>query len=495
MRSLAILLGCLSAVDALAADGIVVWMEPAVPGEKALQRAENVAGPTSHLSHLDLAFPPQPASDEDTKDYVQLRDVVAASRAKWEEFEVELGIATDLEAAFQKIDVVRDERDADQIVVARALQGAAAFRAFDPNDFGQSERAAPFRIVFPGTDPLIRPWVEALALDPDHKLGQDVAESSTWPDLQKLQEAVGLLSDGWIDVSALPAGASLVVDGKAVTPSDAKVPLRPGNHYVHVLKQGVISGRSRIEITPGDTIPVPMVVSADELGAARAQVVEGTTTGFPDDVKSALEQIAAHYQGPIFVGAVEEGRAVVLPYARGATLLKSTPVTFNLVGDIGPEVVISSLFDESEGELTTAPGASGSLGMEFGIYNAVILGAMDIAFTPTETVTWANSENTENVSGSALPQPWGGIGLYVLRPVGASPYLLLAGTYGFNGPAHMAPGGRLTVGLPLKDEKSWIRITLGGTTSKDMMEDWRPVIGRVTPMHTGFLRVGLATGF
>lgn len=475
------------------AGGVVIWLEPTAPGEKEVAKVEKKAGTATHLTHVDLAFPPEPVIDADTAKYKTLRDAVALARSKWDDFEVEFQIATDLETALAAIDVIRDERDADMIVEARALQGAAVFRGFDPTDFQEGVRAEPFRVQFVGSSFLNRPWLEALAIDPDHKLGQDVADSATFPDLQKMQDEVALLSDGAVDLAGLPTGASLVIDGVPFTGSGT-VPLRPGGHYLHVLRNGVVSGRTEITIAPGTTTPIPLLVDAAELDAARTQVIAGNTTGFPDDVKKAIDQIAANYPGPIFVAANDDGKIDILPYARGAALLKQRPVTVVVAADVGPELVVSKLFDDSDGKATTAPAVSAGLSLEVGIYNGVILGGLDGAFTPGQTVTFANGAESKNISTSALPQPWGGVGLYVLRPVGQTPYILLAGTYSWLGPAHMAPGGRVTIGIPLKDDGSWIRITVGGSAGSDVMKAWQADYSG-TPMYDGFLRVGLAQRF
>lgn len=493
MRILATLVAaaCLAPSVALAGP-IVVWFEPNPPPEKALAKVEKLAGPTGQLTHVDLAFPPQPAGDADVAKYKALRDTVASSRAKWEDFEVEFGIATDLGAVLDSVDVIRDERDADAMIEARALQGAAVLRAFDAQDFQEGARAEPFRVQFTGMPFLNGPWLEALAIDPDHALGQDVADQATWPDLQKLQERVATLADGTIDLSKLPPGASLVIDGTPFA-GTGTAPLRPGHHYIHVVRNGVICGRSEVMINPGETTPLPMLVDPDELAAARTQLLSGTTTGFPEDVKKGLDALAAYNKGPVFVAAIDDGKVVIEPYAQGASLLKQQVITFLLTGDLGPELIVSPIFDDSDGANVTAPGAAGSLGIEFGASYGAIIGGLDAALTPGKTITFAAPDHLSNRSMSAFPQPFGGIGLYVLRPIGTEPYLLLAGTYGWNGPAHYAPGARLTVGIPLAAEHTWLRVTAGGTAASTSA--WDDQLGTTTPMYTMFLRIGLASGF
>jgi hypothetical protein len=491
LRCLPLILLC-APLSALAAP-VVVWMEPAVPDAKVVQKTANRTGDAQQLAHAALAFPAQPLSDVDKQRYEALRAAVVASRARWDEFDVEFGIATDLETALSAIDVIRDERDADAIIEARSLQGSAVLRAFDPTDFQEGERASPFRVQY-GTAPFLnRSWVDALAVDADHKLEQALVDPSTWPDMQKMQDSYASLPDGKLDLTGLPAGVKLMIDGRAADTKDAQLPLRAGAHYVYADRDGKVSGRARIEISPEATTPLPVLVSKDELAAAHARVMAGDASSLEGDVKTALDGIAAaNGGGPVYVAANEGSKVVLLPYTKNALLVKQTPVTLLLDADIGPELVVSPIFNDSAGANVTSPAVSGSLGVELGITYGAILGGMDAAITPLNTIDYGNSDSSANVTTFALPQPWGGVGAYVLRPTGHNPTLLVAGTYGWDGPANMAFGARATVGIPLKDEGSWLRVTLGGSTSSKSL--WDETLGRTIPMHVLFLRVGLGEG-
>lgn len=483
-------------LNAALANPIVVWLEPAAPDEKAVQKVENNVGPSTQLYHLDLAFPPEPASDADVAAYKALRDSVTDARERWDGFEVEFDLAKQLEEKINAITVIRDERDADALIEALCMQGAAVDRAFEDVDLQEGARAEPFRVKFDGGKRfLIEPWVLALAIDSDHKLGMDVAEQATFPDLQKLQDEVSDLKSGTLDLSAVPPGATLVLDGTPQAVAD-KLTLRPGTHYVHFLRDGVVGGRNRVTITPGQTSKLPVKVDAEELAVARTKLLDGTTTGFPEDVKSSLDALGKYYKDSVFVAANDDGRVEIQPYAQGAALLKQQLVTFTFTGDIGPELVISPIFDDSDGANITGIGASASLGAELGISYGALAGGMDLVFTPGRTVSFANKAHDANITTSALPQPWGGVGVYALRPIGTSPYLFLVGTYSWLGPAHYAPGARLTLGIPFETAKQWLRITLGGSAAKQPDADWAAYYaGSEVPMYTMFLRVGIGSGF
>jgi hypothetical protein len=475
---------------ALAGEGVVVWMTDAVPELKSTLKAERLSGASTHLAHADLAFPPMPATPEDAKRIEALREAVASGKARWDEFDIELTIAREVEASLVPIDLIRDKRDLQDIVDARLFQGAAVQKAFSPQDFSTSDDAQPFRRSFPG---LVgnSPWLAAMALDPQRDFTRaDVADGSAFPDLQALRPAFELLPGGTVDVSKLPPGASLVIDGREIDVSSGEVKLRPGAHYMHVVRNGRVSGRQRLEVEAGAGAPLPMLVDGTELEQARGQVLLGLTTGLPDDVKASIEHLSAHHPGPIFVAALDDkGRVTILPYARGAQLFKQKPVTFVLAGEAGGGVIVSSLFNEADGTNVTAPAVMGSLGFELGIYNFALIGGADLALTPTNTVTRGKADGSGDVDTSILPRGWGGAGVYILRPSGNTPTMLLAGTYGYNYPAHLAAGGRVAFGVPIDDRGTWFRIAVGGDAAARSM--WEDDL-RDIPMYTLYLRFGLA---
>lgn len=478
---------------ALGADGFVVWLEAEPPDARTLQKVENLTAADVHLTHVDLALPPQPATPEDAARIETLRETMADGKARWDEFDVELTIARELEAALVPVDLIRDKRDLQDIVDARLFQGAAVQKAFAPDDFPVNDDAAPFRIELPGIT-ANKPWVSAMALDPDRELTRaDVADGSAFPDLQKLQPAYRELRSAELDVSKLPPGATLYIDGNPAEPDeDGIVKLRPGSHYTHVLRRDVVSGRQILTLSSAEELELPLIVDETELEQARTQVLSGLTTGFPEDVKESIEDLSEFNDGPIFVAALDDkGRPQVLPYARGAVLLKSKPVSFVFAGEVGGGVIVSPLFDTPEDGSTerdniTAPAIMGNLGFEFGIYNFAILAGCDVSLTPANIITYDGDK-----TASILPQPWGGAGLYLLRPTGSTPTMLLAGTYGWNFPGHLAFGGRVAFGIPIDENKTWFRLVLGGDAAPTSM--WEDEL-RDIPMYRMYLRFGLAGG-
>jgi hypothetical protein len=470
-----------------AAAPTVVWLEPAVPGEKALARSNKLAGPTSHVAWEELAFPAEPPGAGDDEAYNQLRERLASARARWDDFEVEFTIANELREALEAIRVIRDGRDADAVVSAEIFEGAAVARAFDAQDFQAGVRAEPFRWTHDGAAEVFNaPWMHAIAIDSDHRITQLEAEAATWTALQSMQEQIEALPDGRLSLTNLPSGALAVIDGVAVPAGKSEVSLRPGRHFVHVLRNGNISGRGRIEVLPGRSLAFPERIGRDALGKAHASFVGGDEP--TDALGKALDPLVASGD-PIFLAALDDGRVRLRPFANGAALLEQVAVTGMTFGEIGPEIVVSPLFDGSAGSRTTAPALTAGMGFEFGVYNGVILGGLDLAVTPLESVTFANRAHDGNLTFGALPRAWGGVGAYILRPVAKKPTLLLAGTYGWNGPAHVAAGARLVLGVPSNVTNRWVQFSLGATTAAQ--SEWDATGATATPMQTFYLRIGL----
>lgn len=478
------------APSAQAAD-IVVWMQPDPPDERMIQRADNKTGGTAHLTGADLAFPPAPASPQDQAAYDTLEQAVADGLARWEEFEVELEIAQTLDASFAAISIVRSEDDLEDLRDAFLFQGAAVGRAFERLELEEGERAAAFRQPL-GNGIVIRAFVDAVALDPDRNIQRnDLLDGTAWTDFRRDEDIIEGLMSGSLDVARAPEGATVILDGTPMAGS-GPFPVAPGRHWVHLLHRGVVSGRAVVDVTEGETERLPVAVDDADLARAADRIGQGTTTGFPASVKAALDQVGEYYGGQVFVAADNDGRLTLLPYARGARLAESTPVTVVASGEVGGGVIISPLFDKAlEGGSAVGGAVQGGLGIEIGIYHFAIVGGFDAAFTPGQSITYGNAQSTDNVTLAIYPQPWGGLGAYILRPIGRNPTLLVAAQGGWNGPAHIGVGGRLSFGIPLDDRGTWFRITALGTTFPKSMWDE----AEDHAMHVLALRTGFATRF
>lgn len=477
------------------ANPIVVWLSSEVPETRDQRRAESDTGEATHLAHIDLAWPPAAATGDDEAAYDALRGAVVDGEARWQDWDVELDIAQDLGDALEDITVVRNDRDLRDLVDALLLQGAAASRAFPPGEFGTLPEAESYRLDAPG-GPINAAWYTAMALAPERAFARaDIADGGPFDDFARVQRRVAEFPGGTLDLSRVPEVAQVFVDGTFVGTGVQAVDLAPGVHYFHTVRGGRIAGRSTVQVEAGRSVEAPMVVDDAELAAARQAFLDGNLSDLPADVKTALDSIQRTYRQGVFVAAVDDdGRVEVRPY-RGAELVGRKLVTLMVTGGIGFTHIQSAIFDDANGEKVGAPGAVGGVGLELGIANFALLGGFDAAFTPTQTITYGNSDQTENNSTSILPQPWGGVGVYVLRPNKPRPTLLLAGTYTFLGPAHTGLGGRLIFGVPLDEQGTWFRISAGGTHSGDVIGGWDGVFTEPVPMDALFARLGFAARF
>ncbi len=236
--------------------------------------------------------------------------------------------------------------------------------------------------------------------------------------------------------------------------------------------------------------PLPGLVSLDELELSRDRVLEETTSGLPDSVRDAIDILRAVHGGAVFVAAVQDGAVVVLPFS-GRGLVQQQPVTFVGFGEFGAGAMITPLFDGVEGA-TPAFSMNGGIGGELGIYNFAIAFGFDAAVTPGHTVTYGHEGRNENLALSVFPQPWGGLGAYLLRPLGRGASLLVLAQGGWNGPAHVGVGGRLVLGLPIDRSENWLRFALVGSTFPNALWDEG---GTTTPLHVVSLRMGLGSRF
>jgi hypothetical protein len=469
--------------------GIVVWLHEDVPEDKLQEKADARTGGTKHLSGWDLQYPPMPPTDADEAAMNALSDAVGDGKKRWNDFEVEYGIAQQVGEALAEVTVLRDQRDLEEVVEALLFQGAAVQVAFEPAEFRDGERAEPFRFDRTGGVGNL-PWSDAVGLLPEREpLASDVADGATYP---KLREEVELYRDaerGTLTFPRRAPGDAIVVDGVRV--ADEELPVLPGLHFVHVDRDGVVSGRRVVRVASGRETAVEPYVPGAELAAARGRVLADTTTGFPESVRASLGTLAAHHGGAVFVAAHDEnGRIVVLPWAHGAELLQQRKVTFVGTGEVGGALVSSPVFDGADGRSVLVPGVQGSLGFELGLWNVVLMGGADLTLTPGNTITYANDDNTKNIDTSTFAHPYAGAGLYLLRPTGPSATLLVAGHYTWLFPAHHGVGGRFSLGVPFEEGgNTWLRFTAGATFAGSTT--W----GTDDGMVVGFLRTGLATRF
>ncbi len=487
---------------------VVIWVEGTLPEEKLVRKVARLSGgDPQHYSGANLAFPPAPWSVEDSQSYENLSRAVERSQERFEEFDVELSIAQELTAALEPIAVVRDDADRAAVLEALTLLGAAVDLAFGPEDLANSGDAQDLRIELPG---LVtnKALLAAVVLEPERSwVRSDLRTGSAYKVLLSLVDALPSMATGTLNTGSFPEGTQLMVDGRATEITDGKVDLAPGHHWVHVLVDGLITGRGEVDIFPGAAVEMPRLVDDRELAQADRRVSVGAADGLPEDVSTAIELLSEQHPGaPVYLASLDpEGKVSVVPFSDNAVLHKPQVVTFTLGAEVGGGGVGTAAFrytDPNEpnnnGTMLFAPSAQGAFDMELGIYNLAIVGGAEVNITPTRSLAYGvegQLNASENQSIPIYAKAYGGLGVYVLRPnQQRRPTLLLAGNYGFFSPGWLGYGGRVTMGIPMSPG-NWFKVTLHGWTSEPLQTWTDNGFPEGTTLVNGGLRVGFQSSF
>jgi hypothetical protein len=469
-----VLISLLTVSLALAAEGTgkatVVWLQPDLPTPELRAKAEKMLGVSAaHAAWADLAFVPAPFNKDDEARLVALARARTDARVKFDVFDTEREIAAALGSAIGAVTVLRDDADRAALADALILQGAAATRIVPEERFATAEDVAAFRGFF-GSSAVVKPYVDALALQPDGTwASDDLPDANAFTRLGATRDQASAQTAARIELTPLPAGLSVVLDGRPWTVGATYADVEPGRHYLHVLAGGRIVGRQSFDTAPGASVTIEATVSKGELEAAGARVLEGSRA-IPADVAQAVDLVGLRNGAPTptFLAVLDEkGRIEVLPYGGGASFQKRPAVTVLLNGSVGGAFLFSPAFVDSLGTPTAGFGVAGDLGFEVGIYNLAIYGGSTLTLTPTESMRYANADSTENIDTNAYFHPYGGLGVYLPRPDVKKPLMMLGANYGWFSPGTMGVGGRIAFGIPSGDG-TWFRIDLDGFRGTQM---------------------------
>ncbi|MDP2308715.1 MAG: hypothetical protein Q8P18_22025 [Pseudomonadota bacterium] len=469
------LISLLTVSLALGAEGTgkatVVWLQPDLPTPELRAKAEKLLGVSAtHAAWSDLAFVPTPFNKDDEARLVALERARADARAKFDVFDTEREIAAALGASISAVTVLRSDEDRAALADALILQGAAATRIVPEERFATAEDVAAYRGFF-GSSAVVKPYVDALALQPDGTwASDDLPDAEAFARLGATRDQAAAQTAARVELAPMPAGLTAVLDGRPVEPGVTYVDVEPGRHYLHVLADGRIVGRQSFEAAAGATVTIEPTVSKGELEASAARVLEGSRE-VPQDVAQAVD-VAGMRNGaptPTFLATLDDkGRIEVLPYGGGASFQKRPAVTVLLNGSVGGAFLSSPAFVDSLGTPSSGFGVSGDLGFEVGIYNLAIYGGTTLTLTPTERMSYANADSTENIKTNAYIHPYGGFGVYLPRPDVKKVLLMLGANYGWFSPGAMGVGGRVAFGIPTGDG-TWFRIDLDGFRGTQMI--------------------------
>jgi hypothetical protein len=480
----------------------IVWMEREVPAAEVQARAARpVGGAVSHRAWADIAFEGQPWGPTDGSRQAALAQVMKDVPARWDEFEAEPALARALAAAVEPIEVLRDDAARAEVASALIWSGAAITRSYPDNLFGSLQDTVPFRVTV-AQKGMVKPWVDAVALDPEHSFVRgDVPDAQALTRITALQADLKLLPRAHLEVAAPPPGVSVVADGRTLAGDASRVDLWPGHHYVHALVNGEVAGRQEFDIEPGATRAYNLVVSGEALTAAHAKVLEGSSE-VPAEVVNAVKVLAGK-QVPaqrVFLAALDErGRARVVGLLNGATIEKVQPFALLFTGELGGGIVQSDAFSDPDtgmlpaGKVVRAPAGTADIGLEFGIFNFMLRGGASVFLTPTAQMAYGvegAANQDENGQTSVYFHPHGGVGVYLPRPTAGKPLFSLAGEYGWLAPSATGFGLSLTAGVPSGTD-TWVRFTLGGFSGKQEA-GWSPD-GKQREAVAAMFRIGFGS--
>lgn len=441
------------------APAVVIWLESAMPTNEVQGKAHRLTGGGVDYSWADLALTPGDWTEDDRLKVLAVDSAYETGKKRWDEFDVEQGIAQQTQIAVESVSVVRDQADRETLRRALALSGTAAAKAFPESRFATAEDAASFRTMV-AARAVPKALVDALALDPEHVWTRDeVGDGYGFQILSQLAEDLKAQPKARLAVGEHPAGTTLVVDGRAIDPSVTEVELWPGRHYVHALVGNKIAGRVELTLEPGQNASYPLVVSAADLNEARTRLLGGDSA-FTGPVATAIEGLSTlrGQKARVYVAAVDEkGRPELVPYSGGAELMRPNPISVLLAGDLGIGIVRSQAFQDQAENYKSAVAPAGNLGVEFGVYNFAVLAGATLYLTPTQRMEFANADNTENTATPAYFRPYGGVGVYIPRPTAGVPLILVGANYGALLPGSTGFGGLLSVGVPMKGDGTWVR--------------------------------------
>lgn len=471
------------------APGVIVWMEPTLPGADVAAKASRLTDGASPYAWGDFAFARTEETEADRARLLAVTTAVETGRKRWLEFDVEKGIAQQINTAVDTVEILRDDFDRNTVVEALLMSGLATQSAFPESRFGLVEEAAPFRAMI-AARAVQRAWVDALALEPDATWTRKEVDSATGlAAILALQNDLRSLPRAVVTLPERPKGVTLYVDGRPTAEDATQVELFPGKHYLHAMVGGRLAGRARVNLEPGQSTAFPLMVGAPALAEAHSKVLAGDPT-LPESVMSAVAwyRTVGGRTSRLYLGALDEnGKPHILPFAGGAELVRPKPVTVLLAGDIAGGFVLSEAFDGRDGERVTAPAFGPHLGLQLGIYNFLLMGGATAYVTPTERMVWAFAEGDgTDTLAPIYARPYVGAGVYLPRPTSRVPLLQIAGTYGWFLPGSSGFGAMLGCGIPVKADGTWIRISLDGSTGTQGPA-W-PAPGTAT--WTGLLRIG-----
>lgn len=276
------------------ADGTAVWLSGKVD--------PTVVDGARHLDvgalAPELAFGPR-----DQQAIEALAAELEATRPLLDVFDGELQVLRRLELAADAVEILR-EQDRDLLYRARVLQGFAAWRYY--GESLQDAGAAAWRYGGDGSGGPVanRPWVDAVALDPDRAPSPELLpDEQARRAYQSVRAWLLMQPDASVELASPADGAWIVLDGRPQRTERVRV--LPGEHRLHVESPAGVHLRSKQRLASGQAVRLTIPATATELASLASSLPAKGAMALP---APALERLG-NLPGPVTL-LVQDGRAL-----------------------------------------------------------------------------------------------------------------------------------------------------------------------------------------
>ncbi len=450
-----------------AAASRVLWLEDALPPEEQRLQVERTTGPATHLDRAELTWPVEDAaSSQANQALAELRLALGECQARWLAFDVERGVAWQLSEAIAAVGLLSAEPDRELLWQALLLQGAAVHQAWPPLELQADEEAAPFLVII-GGDRTIGAWVDALGLFPEREPARsELPDQASYEALLRLRKQLSRARPAVIESGALPPGSRLVVDGLPVDPDLHRLELRPGRHWLHLDRQGVISTPQQPRLGPGDELVYEGLISRQDYEVARDRVLGGQLEAVPASVRERVAVIGQATPDEELYLAAWRGRGSADVYPMGADepwsqgeYDRPLMVLAGLALGAGP--ISSTAFQEASADAPFVTAAT-VLDIEGQLAWRRWAGLIEVAIHDTSgraTMEFGDTVTQTNVTTSSFTRISLAPAFYILRLRPRRIYLALASPTGLLTPAHSGIGLQARFGLPM-GQTTWLHTGL-----------------------------------
>lgn len=474
----------------------VQWLG-ALPPEAQRQQVERTTGPATHLDASSLAWPIEvDALHGAEQAAVAMQRELGECRARWDAFDVEQDIAWRLGQAADTLRILEDDVDRGALYELLLLQGAAVHWAWSPQQRDRLQEAEAY-LLSVDEERVYQPWVDAIALEPEREPGRELfPDQASFQAFQRQRELVLKQRLVPLEVSGLPEGSTLLVDGRVVDPAHPPQ-LVPGRHRLHLDRGGVVAVPSVVRLAPGETLYFGGLIPDEELSRAQDRLLDGNLLDIPDPVKARVDTLRAEAGDEPYYLAAWSGRGAPQVFA----LSGREPWTqgefdrqMSLVLDLslGAGAMSSTAFAESDGVVPYGAMAT-SVGLDMQLAWRRFATTMEITVADTSGragIQYGETASQENVTTSTFTRVSVAPGFYVLRLRPRRPSLLVSLPFGLQSPSHSGLGAQAWLGIPLA-QALWLR--LGAELWKgNELPAWQALDGSNDELTNVALRVGVS---